>query len=285
MVSLVDRLAALFGVWTVCTAAPPLLYVAGGPFDSSVTAVDRAVVAVLFVVGVAGARVAVGSIPDPAERFREGLALGGPMALAAIVMFVSLPVGLVDGLVTAAPFGVGGVLGFFVAFLVGFIADRTVVDRSRAATDHHLVWTATKRPDAFWVQGLRVVGALAALGLAWLVGTAGGQLLAAFWALVGALQIGLLVVSQRRRRYELVDAGLITAFGHLPWADFDGYECTDKALLLYGNVWPFGTIAYDRESVDDLEAVLDALDRYLPQQEGAHRDPSVVDGVRELLSS
>lgn len=285
MASLVDRLAALFGAWTVCTVAPPLGYLVGGPFAGTLTAVDGGIVAALFVMGVVGARVAIERGPDPAERFREGLALGGPMALAAVVMFVSLPVGLVDGLVAAAPFGVGGVLGFFLAFLVGFLADRTVVARSRAATDHRLVWTATKRPDAVWMRGLRVVGTLAALVVAWFVGTAGGQLLAAFWALVGLLQLGLLVGSQRRRRYELVDAGLITAFGYLPWAEFDGYEVTDEALLLYGNVWPFGTIAYDRASVDEFDAVVEALDSYLPRREGGHQDPSVVDAFRELLSS
>ena len=285
MVSLADRLAVLLGSWTVCTIAPPLSYGAGGPFDGSVAAVDGGIVVALAVAGVVGARVAIERGPDPAERFREGLALGGPMALAAIVMFVSLPVGLVEGLVAAAPFGVGGVLGFFLAFLVGFLADRTVVARSRAATDHRLVWTAKKRPDAVWLRGLRVVGAVVALVVAWLVGTAGGQLLAAFWALVGLLQLGLLVVSRRRRQYELVDAGLITAFGYLPWAEFDGYETTDEALLLYGNVWPFGTIAYDRASVDDLDAVVEALDRYLPREEEAHQDPSVVDAFRELLSS
>ena len=285
MVSLVDRLAVLVGMWTVYTAAPPVAYLVGGPFGGSPTAVDWAVIVGLFVIGAAVAKRAVGRVSDPADRFRDGIELGGLMALAACVMFVSVPVGLREGLVAAVPFGVGGVVGFFTAFLVGYTADQAVIDRARSTTDHSLVWSARKRPDAVWVRGLRVVGAVAALGVAWLVGTAGGQLLAAFWALVGALQLGLLVQSRRRRRYELVDAGLITVFGHLPWDDFDGYECTDEALLLYGNVWPFGTIAYDRESVDDLDAVLDALDRYLPGLEDGHQDPSVVDGFRELLSA
>jgi len=70
-------------------------------------------------------------------------------------------------------------------------------------------------------------------------------------------------------------------FGHLPWEDFDGYQLTDDDLILYGNIWPFGTVAYDRESVDDLEAVVDALDRYLPQLEGDHEDPSMLDNLRQ----
>lgn len=285
MRSLVGRLSALLGVWTACTVAPPLLYVADGSFDGGLTAVDVGIVVGLFAVGAGGAAVGLPRLVDPAERFRTGTELGGLLGLAGATMIAAFPVSLTDGLVAAAPFGVSGAAGFLAAVLVGYVADRRVVERSRAATDHRLVWRATKRPEATWVRGLRVTGATAAFVVAVLVGTAGGRLLAAFWALVGLLLFGHLVASQRHRRYEFVDDGLITAFGFLPWSTFDGYEPTEEALLLYGNVWPFGTIAYDRASVDDPEAVLDALDRYLPRQEGAHRDPSAVDGFRELLSS
>jgi len=285
MRSLVGRLAALLGAWTACTAAPPVAYLVGGPFDGVVTVADAGIVVGLFGLGAIGGAVGCRRLADPAERFRDGTELGGLLGLAGVVMIASFPVSLADGIIAAAPFGIGGVAGFLAAFLVGYVADRAVVERSRAATDHRLVWRARKRPEATWVRGLRVVGAAAAVGVALLVGTAGGRLLAAFWALVGGLLVAHLVASQRRRRYELVDAGLITAFGFLPWAQFDGYEYTDEALVLYGSVWPFGTIAYDRASIDDPEAVLDALDRYLPQGEDTHREPSVVDGVRELLSS
>ena len=285
MGSLVGRLAALLGMWTACTAAPPVAYLVGGPFDGGLTAVDAGVVVGLFAVGAGGAAVGCRRLADPATRFRDGTELGGLLGLAGATMIAAFPVSLTAGLVAAVPFGVGGAAGFLTAFLVGYVADRTVVDRSRAASDHRLVWRATKRPEATWVRGLRVGGAVAAFVVAVLVGTAGGRLLAAFWALVGLFLFGHLVASQRHRRYELVDDGLITAFGFLPWSQFDAFEPTDDALLLYGSVWPFGTIAYDRASIDDPEAVVEALDRYLPRQEADHQDPSVVDRFRELLSS
>ena len=255
MRSLDDRLAVLFGVWTACTVAPPLPYLLEGPFAGSLTLAAGALPVGLFMVSAGGGKLAVGRIADPAERFRDGIELGGPMLLASVVMFLSLPVGLIHNITAAGPFGVGGVVGFFTAFLVGYAADQTVIARARIATDYHLRWSATTRPDAIWVRVMRVVGAVAALVVAALVGTAGGQLLAAFWALMGVLQFGLLVQSGRRRQYELIDAGLVTAFGHLPWSQFDGYELSDDALLLYGNAWPFGTIAYDRDSIQDLKAV------------------------------
>jgi len=118
-----------------------------------------------------------------------------------------------------------------------------------------------------------------------LVWDAGGVLLAGFWLLVGVLQTALLVLTRRRRRYEFTDAGLITAFGHLPWDEFKQYELTENALILYGTRWPFGMIAYDRQSIDDLQAVHSMVDRRLPEKTRDSAALSVTEQFRKWLSS
>ncbi len=285
MISLRGRLSVLFGLWAVGTAAPPVSYIVSGPFTGAAGGVDAVIAAGLFAVGAAAAGVWLPSGPELAERFRAGVELGVPMLLAAGTVLAALPISTLIGVFPALPFALGGTLGVSAAFLVGYAADQTVIARSRASTDHRLVWQARKRPEAAWFRTMRVGGILAAFGVAILVWQAGGLLLAVFWLLVGSLQIGLLLLSRRRRRYELTDDGLVTVFGYLPWEQFEGYELTDDALLLYGTVWPFGTIAYNRDSIDDIETVSKELDRQLSQLTEPDRDRTVVEQFRQLLSS
>ena len=285
MVSLRSRLSVLFGLWAVGTVAPPVSYTVRGPFTGAVGGVDVAIVAGLFAVGTAAAAGGLPRGPELAERFRAGVELGVPMLLAAGTLLAALPISIFDGVAPAVPFAVGGTGGFFAAFLIGYGADQTVIERSRAATDEPLVWYARKRPEATWFRAMRVGGILVAIGIAVPVWMAGGQLLAVFWLFVGSMQVGLLVVSRKRRRYELTDGGVISPFGHLPWEQFERYELTDDALVLYGTVWPFGTIAYDRESIDDIETVAERLNQYLPAQTEPADDRTVVDRFRRLLSS
>jgi len=285
MVSLRGRLAVLFGLWAVGTLAPPMGYLFGGPFGGSVGLVEVATVMGLFGVGTATAAVGLPGHLEVAERFRAGFELGVPMLLAAITLLAALPLSILWGVLPAVPFALGGTLGFLAAFLVGYEADQTVIERSRASTDEPFVWHARKRPEADWFRAMRVGSILAAVGLAVLVGMAGGLLLAGFWLLVAVVQTGLLALSRRRRQYELTDAGLITAFGHLPWEQFEGYELTDEALVLYGSVWPFGTIAYDRPSIDSPETVCETIDQYLPQRTVPAADRTIIEQFRRLLSS
>lgn len=285
MISLRGRLSVLFGLWAVGTAAPPVSYIVSGPFTGAAGGVDAVITAGLFAVGTVVAGVWLPSGPDLADRFRAGVELGVPMLLAAGTLLAALPISIFMGVFPALPFALGGTLGAFAAFLVGYTADRAVIARSRASTDQRLVWQARKCSEAAWFRAMRGGGILAAFGVAALVWRAGGRLLAVFWLLVGGLQIGLFLLSRQRRQYECTDAGLITLFGHLPWEQFEGYEVTDDALLLYGTVWPFGTIAYDRESIDDIEAVTELLDRQLPYLTEPDHDRTVVERFRRLLSS
>ena len=285
MVSLRGRLSVFFGLWAVGTAAPPVSYIVSGLFTGTAGGVDAVIIAGLFGAGTLAAGVWLPSGPELAERFRAGVELGVPMLLAAGTLLAALPISIRIGVVPALPFALGGTLGVFAAFVVGYAADQAVIARSRASTDRRLVWQARKRPEATWFQAMRGGGILAAFGVAVLVWLAGGLLLAVFWAIVGCLQVGLLLLSRRRRQYELTDDGLITVFGYLPWEEFEGYELIDDALLLYGSVWPFGTIAYDRESIDAIETVSEELDQQLPELTEPDHDRTVVEQFRRLLSS
>lgn len=115
--------------------------------------------------------------------------------------------------------------------------------------------------------------------------TAGPSVLVVVPSLIGLSQLDTLLRGRWRRRYVIADDGIITVFGMLPWENVDAYALTDDALLLYGNAWPFGTVAFDRESVTDLDAVVAALDRRLPQRDGSHEDPSPLDNVRRELGA
>jgi len=286
MSGLRDRLAVLFGVWACCVFAPPLSFELGGPFDGSVTVVDAGLIGGLLGLGTLGAKVGLQRVDDPARRFRKGGELAGVLGVAGIVLLAAFGVSYTHGFVAAIPFGVGGAVGFGLAFLIAYVADRAIVVRSRAETDSRLTWSAKRRPETGRIRYLQTVTAVVAVGLViWNISN-GTPKFALLWVLIGGLQFGDDIVRKlHRRRYEILDAGLVTTFGHLPWEDFDGYRLTDDELVLHGNVWPFGTVAYDRESVDDLDAVVDALDRYLPRLESDHDEPSVIGSLRrEILS-
>ena len=285
MRSLRDRLAVLFGVVAVCVAVPPLWYVIGGPFGGAVTVVDAGLAVGLFVVVTAGSKLALLGVDDPARRFRKGVEYGGLIAVAGFVPLVGFVVAPMNGLVAAVPFGVGWALGIAAAFLVGYVADRAIIRRSRAETDTRLVWSAKRRPERGRVRLLQIATGVVASGfVVWNVSN-GNPGMALLWILIGGIQFVQDLSRLRPRQYEILDVGLVMTFGHLPWEDFDGYHLTDDDLILYGNVWPFGTVAFDRESVDNLEAVVDALDCHLPQIEGDHEDPSPIDNIRQEVLS
>lgn len=288
MVALRDRLALLFGLWTASVLAPPVAFALGGPFDGSPTLLDGTVTAGLFVLGGLMARTGLERISDPAERLREGVEMAGGMAVGGVVLFGAAPVAYVYGVVAAVPFGIGGAVGFATGFLIGYVADQAVVARSRASSEFRLEWSAKKRPPSRsrYKRAMDVVGVVTALGMVVFSLTNDLWPYALFWVGMAAV-IGrkYLPLVRRRRQYELTDDGLIGWVGHIPWEKFDSYSVTEEAVVLNGNVWPFGTLAFDRESIDNADAVIDALDGFLPRQEGSHDDPSPLDNFRQALGS
>lgn len=285
MLALRTRLALVLGLWAAATLGPAGAFAVAGPFDGAPTAAHAAVFAGLFTAGALVARLVLGRIPDPATRLRDGLELGGLMAVSAVPLLAAFAVFFAVGIGTALALGVGGVVGFLAAFLVGYLADRVVVRRARSASERRLTFRARKRPPSrlrLAVAGAGVVGAAVWGALALREGPALGAFVP---AMLGLSQLRPLLQGRRRRRYEVTDRGLINWIGHLPWEKFDGFAVTDDALVLHGNVWPFGTIAFDRESVDDLDEVVAALDRYLSRGDDDHEDPSLLDNLRTVMGS
>ncbi|WP_226023521.1 hypothetical protein [Halomicrobium salinisoli] len=285
MLALRNRLALVLGLWTAATLGPAAAFAVVGPFDGAPTAAHAAVLAVLFTAGALVARLVVGRIRDPAMRLREGLELGGPMAVSAIPLLASFVVFFEVGIDTALALGVGGVVGFLAAFLVGYLADRVVIGRARSASERRVTFAASKRPPSGARLAVAGLGVAAAAVWGALALRHGSALDAFVPAMLGLSQLRPLFRGRVRRRYEITDRGLINRVGHLPWEKFDGFVVTDDALVLHGNVWPFGTVAFDRESVDDLDEVVAALDRHLPRGAGDHEDPSLLDNFRTVLGS
>jgi len=279
------RFALAIGVWAAGAFAPAVAFAVGDPFDGTVRAVDAAAAGLLFALGAAGGVVAFERSADPLDRFRSGLELAGAMLVAGVELGAAVAVGLFVGFVAAIPFAVGAVVTFAAALLAGAVADRALVAQSRAATDEPLVWRGRKRPAPRW---RRAASALTVAGAAVIaaVSVAQSEWFAAFVPLMAALsQLGVLLRGVRSRRYEVLNAGLVSWAGMVRWEGLDSYEVTDDALLLYGNVWPFGTLAFDRDSVENLDAVVDGLDRYLPRADGDHEDPNVFDNLRQAVGS
>jgi hypothetical protein len=212
--------------------------------------------------------------------------MAGTVGLAGIVLNAAFVISYIHGFIAAVPFGVGGAIGCLTAFFIGYTADRQIIVQSRASTEHPLTWSAKRRPDTGRIRIIQTFTAVVALALVvWnaVNGSLGYSLL---WILIGGLQFSTDIARKiHRRQYEIIDAGLVTTLGHLLWEDIDGYDLTDTELIIYGTVWPFGRIAYDRHSVDDLDAVVAALDRYLPQLDGEHDKPSIIDNLRQEVLS
>lgn len=282
MPALRTRLALALGLWTAATVGPPAAYAVGGPFDGTVTPVDVALPAALFAVGVLAARRGLSGMNDPCPRFRDGLELAGLLALPGVVALAAFPLAYARGVTAALPIGAGGAVGFLAAFLVGYLADRRVVARKRARSADRVAWSARKRPGSRYQRPL--AGVVVASAAVWGVGVAldGSPVFALVPAIIGVAWLPQLLTGLRRRRYEITDGGLVTQFGHLTWDQFDGFSVSEEALVLHGNVWPFGRLAFDRSSVADEDAVIDALDRHLPRVAAEDSDdPTPLDNLRE----
>ena len=284
MPALRTRLAAAFGLWTATTAGPPLAWVAVGPFDSGVSPAHLAVPVALLALGFGVARVALTRVDDPADRFRDGLGLAGPMALSGVPAVGGILVAFVD-LTAGAVIALGGVAGFLAAFLVGFFADRVVLARERG--DGSVRFSARKPPAPRARRLLAGVGVLGGAVWATLELSEGDLTTAVFPVMLALGQLPPLVRHRRTRSYEVTDAGLVAWSGHLQWANFDGVAVTDDVIELQGTVWPFGTLTWNRDSIANDDAVVAALERHLSRVDpDRERDePTPLDNFRQAFGS
>jgi hypothetical protein len=61
----------------------------------------------------------------------------------------------------------------------------------------------------------------------------------------------------------VTDRGLLVENSLHGWARFEGYDHTDDALVVASSGLG-GTQRFDTDDIDDVDAVVDALDSYLP---------------------
>jgi|GEM_PF-2050455 len=284
MFALRTRIALLLGCWTALTVGPPVAWVAVGSFGGGLEPVHLALPAVCFVVGFGVARAGLARVDDPAGQFRDGLPLAGLMALSGVPLLGAILLAFVD-LISGVTIAVGGIAGFFVAFATGFVADRAVLARQRS--EQSLRFSAHKQPASRIRRVLAAVG-LVGVGVGAVLALSAGDLMMS--GVMGMLALGQLpplVRHLRTRSYEVTDAGLVAWSGHLQWADFDGVAVTDDRIELQGTVWPFGSLAWTRASIENDDAVIAALERHLPRVDpDRERDePTFLDNFRQALGS
>jgi len=284
MASLRTRLALLLGCWTAVSLGPAAGWFLLGPVDAGLAPTYLGLLVALFVAGVSLARVGVARVEDPALLLRDGLGLAGLMALSGVPLVGGILLTFVD-VVTGATVAVGGAASFLAAFLVGFVADRAVLARRRG--EDALGFRATKPPRSRSRRTLAAAGVVGGAVWAALELSAGDLTMAVVPGLLLIGQVPPLVRHWRTRSYAITDAGLVAWSGHLEWSNFDGVAVTDDRIELQGTVWPFGSLAWDRDSIANDEAVLAALESHLPRVEpDRERDePSPLDNLRQAFGS
>jgi len=282
--SLHSRLLVTLGFLTAMLVTPVSGYGLLGPFERGQTPIVVAIALGTGLLGIAVAALGLRRLSDPATWFRDGFPLAGLIALSGVVLMAAFPVAVIDGLIAAAPFAVGGILGGIAAFLTGYVADKAVLARNKGNLS--VTFRARKRPVSRLRRGIAAV----AVGLAAIWATLevldGDYVVLVGPALLSLGQIPPLVRHRRSRRYTLTDAGIGLWSGHLPWGEIESYSLTDESLRIHASVWPFGTIELDRHSIDGLDGVVAALDKHLPRERPSRdEDPGPLDNVREALNT
>lgn len=284
MLALRTRLALLLGCWTAVTVGPPVAWVAVGPFGGGLVPAHLVAPVALLVVGFWFARLGLAQVEDPADLLRDGLGLAGPMSLSGVPLVGGILLTFSD-LVSGTAIAAGGAAGFLGAFLAGFVADRAVLARRRG--EGALRFSARKPAASRPRRAIAAVGLLGGAVWAALELSAGDLTMAVVPVMLGLGQVPPLVRHWRTRSYEVTDAGLVAWSGHLQWADFDGVAVTDDRIELQGTVWPFGSLAWDRDSIANDAAVVAAFERHLPRVEPDRErdDPSPLDNLRQAFGS
>jgi hypothetical protein len=164
MRALDTRLGVAVGVWAGVTAAPVASLVTDRP---AVPAAVAAVVAVA-VLGTLLARAALARLDDPADALRDGVPAALLIAVPGVVLVAGTPMIALDRPWDGLTLLGGGVAGVLVGWIVMHLADRAVVRRLRAESDHSVTFTARKRPAPRWRRGVAAVAlAGAAAWAAW----------------------------------------------------------------------------------------------------------------------
>jgi len=209
------------------------------------------------------------STPARVERFHS-LRAQTPVIVVPVVLtaaVVTVHYGLLGtGRDVFGPGMVGVGVAFLGAVTMLHAAERRYVARVEAQSDVRVTLPNPNAdgPGKRW-RLVGVVGGLAA-GVLFVVSALLGDGPDATWLFV--VLGGLLPTLTVWHRSELIvlDAGLKRGVSIRPWTDFESYELTDDELIIRDGSWFPQQYAIPRDEIDDEDAAVSALSRYLPEK-------------------
>ncbi|AQL43468.1 hypothetical protein BV210_12540 [Halorientalis sp. IM1011] len=206
------------------------------------------------------------STPARVERF-QSLRAQIPVVVVPVVLtaaVVTVHYGLLGpGRDVFGPGMVGVGVTFLGAVTMLHAAERRYAARVEAESDVRVVLPDPTADDSMSLIGL-VAGGVALLWFFWSV-VSGGDIEATMLVVAAG---GLAPALSVWHRSELVvlDAGLKQGMSIRPWSDFESYELTDDELIVRDASWFPQAYAIPREKIDDEDAAVAALSRYLPEK-------------------
>jgi hypothetical protein len=257
-------LEATLGVY-VATLLVPAAALAGwesGAVDLSVGVFVAAGAAIAAIVGLA-----VRAVDEIVDRL---------CSLPVVVVTVGLPflyplpylISVVDpdsGLGVVAIVGLGAVLPGVLALVGGSLIRNS---RLREQSTEIVSVTVGETDDEKWQQ-LRIA-AVAVVGIA-LIGAGvatfvtGDDSFSTLIAPLGGLSAMLAVFGDNGRELVVTDAGLVVDHWFVRWEAFDGYRLSDETVELVRPAWYHQTRTFDREEMDDEDALINGVAEFLPR--------------------
>lgn len=196
-------------------------------------------------------------------RIRPVLALFSP-ALVLVLAAIVLPAGRADFEAVLGPAIVGSGLAVAGAVAIAHASERAHADRIVAESD--VVAHLPGRYEYLWRQhrlGLVVAGALVGSIYVWALWQLRGQL--AMWlGLLGGLAVGAPLLTNRE--LTVTDSGIVEGVRLHEWDRYERFEVTEDALVLHQPGFGSKT-TFPLDRIEDLDAVVDALERHLERLE------------------
>lgn len=197
-----------------------------------------------------------------------------------VVLFVGVPVvllvGVLASLVTASTPDDGVVSTLLAGAIAATVGGVVVLAANlplwkagvRSSTTVYASWSA-RRPPTQRRRTKRAAGALAVVVLAASVGAFFlGVALDLTWWTVFAPLTAVFASVENERTVEVGDAGVLVDSTLVAWDDYESFAVTDDALVLHrASRYVDRADRFDRADVEDFEAAVAALDRFLERDE------------------
>lgn len=254
-------LAVLFGAYVGCLLGPASSFILPGP-------TWPVLFAGLVVAGWTGYAVGLRSdlVGGLTGFWRNASMVVFPLVYAS--RFATLSPGVSPVEFFARPATVGVVASLF-GFFLALAGHNCRTHRTMDETTVRAEFTARSAPESRkWLfVGGGAVG-LASVGTAALFALTDvsdpGPIAGALATAMGTLTT--LAAASDEREVTITDAGVKVQMQFHDWDTFADYELTDDALVLERSARWRSSFEFDRDDVDDLDEVEDALKRYLPRE-------------------